>query len=98
MFLRISLKDPIDLAQIPQPEKVQMNQQRIEIANLPLFAKVLGKWKMVIICIIKNFVEPAEQSGHGKVHASMSEINCGIDQDGFGFFIAHKVPAPQIAM
>ena len=98
LFLGKSLKGPINLAQITRPEKIQMNQQRIEITNLPLFAIVFWKWEMVIIGIVKNFLESAEQSRHGKVHASMSKINRGIDEDGFRFFIAHEVPAPQIAV
>jgi len=75
-----------------------MNEQWIEVTNLPLFAMVFGKWEMMIIDVVKNFIESAEQGCHAKIHVSMAKINGGIDEYRFRFFIAHEIPAPEIAM
>ena len=75
-----------------------MNQQWIEIANLPLFTIVFRKWEMVIVYVEENFVESAEKSCHGKVHASMAKIHCGINKYWLRFFIAHEIPTPKIAV
>ena len=75
-----------------------MNEQRIKIADLPLFMIILWKWETVVVRFVKNFIKSTEEGCHGQVHAAMSKINSGIDQYWLGFLVAHEIPAPKVAM
>ena len=75
-----------------------MNEERIEIAYLPLFIVIIWKRKMIVIRFIKGFLKPTEQGCHRKIHTSMAKIDGRIDQRRLGTMIAHKISAPEIAM
>ena len=82
------LYDLINGRQVTGAEKIEMNEQGIEVANIPLFVVISRKREVVMIRLIKDLVKSAKQCCHGEVHTAMSEINSRIDQYGHRSFAA----------
>lgn len=75
-----------------------MDEQRIQVTNIPLFPVVGREWIMISICFVKGPFKASEQRGHGQVHASMAVINGRIYQYGPAMLITKEIAAPQVAM
>ena len=75
-----------------------MDEQRIQVTNIPLFPVVGREWIMISVCFVKGPFKASEQRGHGQVHASMAVINGRIYQYGPAMLITKEIAAPQVAM
>ena len=68
-----------------------MDQQGIEVANLPLLPVIGRERKMISVGLVEGRLEAAKESGHGQVHAPMAEVDGRIDQHRPAALIAEKV-------
>jgi hypothetical protein len=75
-----------------------MDEQGIEIADLPLLFIVGGKRIMPGIGLIEGRLETAEEGRHGKVHAAMPIVGGRVDEDGLPAVVTKKIAAPEIAV
>lgn len=75
-----------------------MDEQGIEIADLPLLAVVGGEGIVVSVGFIEDRVEAAEEGRHGEIDAAMAEICGRVDEYGVARGVAEEVAAPKIAV
>ena len=86
------------IRQISLAEEVEVDEQRIEVADRPLPAVIRGKWVVVIVGLVKGGVEAAEEGGHGEIDASVPVIDRGVDEDGPAGGVTEEVAGPKIAV
>src|SRR5258708_34528569 len=75
-----------------------MDEEWIEIADLPLL--VVTGWKGMVVGIgfIEGLVEAAEEGGHGQIDTAVAVIDGWVNEYGFAHGVAEKVAIPEITM
>jgi hypothetical protein len=73
-----------------------MDEQGIEIADLPLLFIVGGQGIMIRIGLIESRLEPPEQGRHGQVHAAMPIVDGRVDEDGLPIAVTKEIAGPEI--
>ena len=70
-----------------------MDEQGIEIANLPLLPVIRRKWQIMVVGLVEARVKASKERGHRQVHAAMSIIYCRVDQHRLAVGVAEEVAA-----
>src|SRR5258708_40358361 len=75
-----------------------MDEEWIEIADLPLLVVIGWKGMVVGIGFIEGLVEAAEEGGHGQIDTAVAVIGGWVNEYGFAHGVAEKVAIPEITM
>jgi hypothetical protein len=73
-----------------------VNEEGIEVGDLPLLAVVGREGVVVVVGFIEDGVEAAEEGGHGEVDATMAVVYGGVDEHGLLVGIAEEIAAPEV--
>jgi len=79
-------------------EEVEVDEERVEVTDIPGAAIVRGKWVVVMVSFVKGGFESTKKGGHGEVHIAVAVIDGRVDEDRAALFVAEEVAGPKISV
>lgn len=97
-YLKIALQDRRDRGVVPATEKVQMDQQEVELVQVDLDIVVVSSWYLFVVCFVKESAEATEKVAHRDIYHRVTVIGGGINQVGRAVARDQVVATPEVAV